>query len=141
MPIVRKAKAVWKDGLKQGSGEFSFGGFKGRFSFSSRFEDGEGSNPEELLAGAYASCYSMALSAGLERAGFKSEFVETEAEVFMEKLNEGFTITRIVLNVSVKVDGIDDEQLEELARETKKNCPIGKALASVPTIEVKLRRL
>ncbi len=140
MAIRRRAEAIWKGTLKEGSGRFNAGGISGAFDFHSRFEDGEGTNPEELLGAALASCFSMALSSNLEKAGAKPELVETEAEVILDRLENGWTVVKIILNTRVSASGIDYESLRKLAEETKRTCPIGKALMAVPVIELKVVR-
>ncbi len=141
MAIIREAYASWRGGLKDGSGSFSSGGISGAFDFHSRFEDGEGTNPEELLGAALASCFSMALAANLEKAGLNPQMVETRARVILDRLENGWTVVKIVLHTRVSVDGMDYEALRKLAEETKRTCPIGKALMAVPVIELKLERV
>ncbi len=138
MAIRRKAFASWKGTLKGGAGRFSAGGLSGAFDFHSRFEDGEGTNPEELLGAALASCFSMALSSNLEKAGAEPELVETEAEVVLDRLSDGWTIVKVILSTKVRASGIDYESLRKLAEETKRTCPIGKALMAIPVIELKV---
>jgi len=139
--IIRKASASWKGNLKEGTGQFRSGGLEGRFDFHSRFGEGEGTNPEELLGAALASCFSMALAANLEKAGLIPEFVNTRAEVILDRLHDGWTIVKILLHAKVAVTGIDYESLRKLAEETKRTCPIGKALMAIPTIELKVERV
>ena len=134
---TRRASAMWEGGLKGGKGSFSGQtGLGGSYNFSSRFEEGSGSNPEELLAAAHAACYSMALSGGLEKNGTPATRVETTADCTVEKVGEGFTITRIKLDVRASVPGIDDAKFQEIARATKEGCPVSRALAAVPEISV-----
>jgi lipoyl-dependent peroxiredoxin len=134
---TRRASAMWEGGLKGGKGSFSGQtGLGGAYNFSSRFEEGSGSNPEELLAAAHAACYSMALSGGLEKNGTPATRVETTADCTVEKVGEGFTITRIRLDVRASVPGIDDAKFQEIAKATKDGCPVSRALASVPEITV-----
>jgi osmotically inducible protein OsmC len=102
------------------------GAYEGAYSFSSRFEDGSGTNPEELIAAAHAGCFSMALSGALGRAGFPPEKVETRAEVHLEKGEAGFSITRIHLVTNASVPGIDAAQFAEVADGAKANCPVSK---------------
>lgn len=141
--VQRQSKAVWNGTLKEGNGTFQLGktGYEGKYSFPSRFEDGSGTNPEELIASAHAACYSMALSAGLEKAGFKAEKVTTEAVVSLEKVGEGFEITKITLEVEAVVPGVEESKFNELVEGTKTGCPISKALSSVKTIEVNAKLL
>jgi osmotically inducible protein OsmC len=132
MPI-RKANAVWEGGLKDGQGRVSLGSgaFEGRYSFGSRFEEAGGTNPEELIGAAHAGCFSMALSAGLGKAGFSPERVATSAKVHLEKVGEGFKITRIELDNESRVPGIDDATFQEQARKAKEGCPVSQALGGV----------
>jgi osmotically inducible protein OsmC len=134
---VRQAEAVWEGTLREGKGSMSLGSgaFEGGYSFPSRFEDAEGTNPEELLGAAHAGCYSMALSAALGRAGFTPEKIQTVADVHFEKLEQGFTIVRIDLTTEAQVPDIDESQLLEIAEGAKQNCPISRALA-VPEINL-----
>jgi len=129
---VRKAKAVWEGNLLSGNGivEVESGLFKGSYSFMSRFEEGKGTNPEELLGAAHAACYSMALSSLLEKNGFKTVKISTQASVYIEKINESFSITKIILNTLGEVRGIDEKAFIGFAAEAKVNCPVSKALAS-----------
>ena len=130
---ARSANARWEGGLKDGKGNMRLGGgaFEGQYSFSSRFEEGAGTNPEELIAAAHAGCYSMALSAGLEKAGFSPNSVETEAKVHLSPADGGFSISRIDLVSSADVPGIDDGAFQQAARAAKEGCPVSKALAAV----------
>ena len=134
MPI-RNAQAIWEGNLREGKGTIKLGSgaLEGFYSYPSRFEDGQGTNPEELLGAAHAGCFSMAFSAALERAGFTPEKIHTKAEVHFEKRDEGFTIVKINLMTQVKVSGIEVELLHEIAEGAKKNCPISRAL-NVPEI-------
>jgi osmotically inducible protein OsmC len=130
---VRNAKAEWKGGLKDGNGTMALGSgaFEGQYSFSTRFEEGTGTNPEELIGAAHAGCFSMALTAALGRAGFSPQRVATQARVHLEKNDAGFSITRIELTTEAEVPGIDDAAFQEQARGAKENCPVSKALAGV----------
>ncbi len=138
---VRTSNAVWNGTLKEGNGVMRFGGgaFEGQYSFSSRFEEGTGTNPEELIAAAHAGCYSMALSSNLTNAGFPPTRVESEANVHLEKGESGFGIAKIVLECQAEVPNIDEATFQELAEKTRTTCPISKALAAIPTIEVNAR--
>jgi osmotically inducible protein OsmC len=131
---VRNAQATWNKGLKDGNGSVKLGSgaFEGQYSFSSRFENGTGTNPEELLGAAHAACYSMALSAGLGKNGFNPERVHTSAAVSIEKVGEGFKVTKIVLTSEAKVPGIDPAKFQEIAIATKSGCPISQALSATP---------
>jgi osmotically inducible protein OsmC len=130
---VRTAKAVWEGGLKDGQGKVSLGSgaFEGRYSFGSRFEEAGGTNPEELIGAAHAGCFSMALSAGLGRAGFAPKRVATSAKVHLEKVGEGFKITRIELDNESEIPGIDDAAFQDQARKAKEGCPVSQALGGV----------
>jgi len=130
---ARSATAEWRGDLAGGSGNVSTesGAIDMAYSFPSRFENGEGTNPEELLGAAHAGCYSMALSAGLARAGFTATSVRTEARVHLEKVEGGFGVTLIELDCSAEVPRIGEDAFEEQARAAKAGCPISKALASV----------
>ena len=131
---ARTSNARWEGGLKDGKGSMRLGGgaFEGQYSFSSRFEDGVGTNPEELIAAAHAGCYSMALSAGLERAGHTANSVETTASVHLSP-NEGggFRISRVDLKTTADVPGIDADAFQQAAQAAKEGCPVSQALAAV----------
>ncbi|HUX61848.1 MAG TPA: OsmC family protein [Ignavibacteriaceae bacterium] len=136
MPI-RKASAEWQGDLRSGKGSISTetGVIKNTpYNFTSRFESGSQTNPEEILGAAHAACYSMALANGLATAGFKVNSVVTEDKVHIEKLESGFTITKIEVHTEASVDGIDDTAFQKFAEDTKKGCPVSKALASVDMI-------
>ena len=111
--------------------KFAGGGFEGQYSFASRFEDGRGTNPEELIAAAHAGCFSMAFSNGLAKAGFTPKHVSTTAKAHLEKVGEGFRITTMELNTDAQVPGIDNQKFQELAEAARKNCPVSLALAGV----------
>lgn len=130
------ATAKWTGDLKSGSGEFETGqkAFKGAFSFKSRFEGEAGTNPEELIAAAHASCFSMAFSNELDKAGFKPVSVHTTATATLGKDDTGPAVTEIVLSVEGDVPGITDAKFQEIGEAAKKGCPISKALAGVKTI-------
>ncbi len=129
----RKAKAIWEGDLKTGKGVLTVESelFTGKYSFSSRFEEGKGTNPEELIGAALAGCFSMALSGDLSKAGHKVDEIRTEAEVSVENVNGGFEITTIVLNTKATVQGISMDEFAEIASGAKKNCPVSKALKGV----------
>ncbi len=131
---VRKADAEWQGGLKDGQGtmKMASGAYEGGYTFSSRFEEGAGTNPEELIAAAHAGCFSMAFSGNLERAGFPPELVQTSAHVSVERTDEGFRITRIVLNTEAAVPGIDQDTFQREAEAAKVGCPVSAALKAVP---------
>ncbi len=130
---VRKASAEWKGDLAQGSGTVSSesGAVEGSYSFPSRFEAGEGTNPEELIGAAHAACFSMALSNGLANAGYTPDAVRTEASVHLTKGDAGFAVTRIELDCIARVPGIDEGTFQEQAQAAKVGCPISGALAAV----------
>ena len=129
---TRKASAVWQGGLKGGKGTFKGEtGLGGAYNFGSRFENGTGSNPEELLAAAEAACYSMALSGALEKNGTPPTSVETNAACTVEKVGEGFTITKMALTVNAKVPGIAKDAFDKIAAATKEGCPVSRALKGV----------
>ena len=135
---VRTAVAVWKGNLKKGNGTMKFGGgaFEGNYSFASRFEQGPGTNPEELIAAAHAGCFSMALSMMLEKAGYTIDRIHTVAKVHIDKVGEGFKITTIELETEGKVPGIDERTFLQHAESAKKNCPVSMALTGA---EIKLQ--
>jgi osmotically inducible protein OsmC len=131
---ARTANARWEGGLKDGKGNMRLGGgaFEGQYSFSSRFEEGAGTNPEELIAAAHAGCFSMALSAGLEKAGFSPNSVETEARVHLSPADGGgFRISRIDLVTNADVPNIEEDAFQQAAQAAKEGCPVSKALAAV----------
>jgi osmotically inducible protein OsmC len=115
------------------------GSYEGAYSARSRFEEGEGTNPEELLGAALAGCFSMALSGNLGRAGFDPRSVDTDAKVTIERDGDGFTITRIRLETAASVDGVEDARFQEIAATTKETCPVSRALAAVETVELEAR--
>ncbi len=126
---TRSASAKWEGGLKGGRGSFSGAtGLAGQYNFSSRFENGQGSNPEELLAAAEAACYSMALSGGLEKNGTPPTSIETTARCTIEKVGEGFTITTMQLDVRGTVPNIDAATFERIATGALTGCPVSRAL-------------
>lgn len=127
---TRSASAVWEGGLKGGKGNFrgEGGGIGGQYSFGSRFEEGTGSNPEELLAAAEAACFSMALSGALEKNGSTPTRVETDARCTVEKVGDGFKITTMQLATRATVPGLDDATFQRIANEAKAGCPVSAAL-------------
>jgi osmotically inducible protein OsmC len=130
---TRNANARWEGGLQQGKGSVRLGSgaFEGQYSFSSRFEDGTGTNPEELIGAAHAGCFSMALTVGLERAGYSPTSVDTTAKVHLERGESGFRIPRIELETTAEVPGIDEATFQDQAATAKANCPVSVALAGV----------
>jgi lipoyl-dependent peroxiredoxin len=138
---TRTADALWNGNLKDGHGIMKLGGgaFEGQYSFASRFEEGKGTNPEELIAAAHAGCFSMALSAMLAEAGHTPDYVHTSAKVTIDKVGDGFGITKIALDTEAKIPGIDSDTFQKFAEDAKKGCPVSKALASVPEITLSAR--
>jgi len=128
---VRTSEAEWKGNLREGQGTMKLGSgaYEGSYSFASRFESGKGTNPEELIAAAHAGCYSMALSAGLSKAGFTPTSVHTTAKVHLEPVEGGFGITRIELLTEARIPGINNDTFQQQAEGAKKGCPVSKALA------------
>ncbi|MBW6466455.1 MAG: OsmC family protein [Brevefilum sp.] len=131
--IKRMATAVWQGNLQDGSGsvELGSGAFKGQYSFTSRFEEGVGTNPEELIGAAHAGCFSMALSGDLSKAGYTVDEIKTEAIVSMEKGEAGFAITGVKLVTQARVRDIEMAEFAKLASGAKANCPVSRALAAV----------
>ena len=130
-----KGSAEWQGDLKSGSGTFTAGdGISGDYSFKSRFEDGPGANPEQLIAAAHASCFSMALSAALADAGTPVESVKTDATVTLRFVDGAPTITTIALTTVGNVPGIDEATFRAAAQSAKERCPVSRALAGVPEI-------
>jgi osmotically inducible protein OsmC len=128
---TRMSSAVWEGGLKGGKGTYKVGSGAegGAYNFGSRFEEEAGSNPEELLAAAEAACYSMALSGGLERNGTPPTKISTTAACTVEKVDTGFQITTMKLQVQASVPNIDDAKFQEIANATVTGCPVSKAFA------------
>ena len=137
-----QAMAVWEGKLKDGNGTFKAGSssFSGPYSFATRFEGKKGTNPEELIAAAHAACFSMALSAGLEKAGKPVTRVETSAACTLEMVDGAPKITKMELKVRGRVPGLDQAGFQNAAEEAKRGCPVSKALAGIPqiTLEAKL---
>lgn len=135
---VRKSEAVWEGTLKEGSGRMKLGSgyFEGPYTFASRFEEGEGTNPEELVGAAHAGCFSMFLSSLLSKNGYVPTRIHTTATVY---LGEGPTINKIELNTEAQVPGVDQATFEDLAAEAKAKCPVSKALACVDEIVLDAR--
>src|SRR3984893_15667334 len=139
--MVRKASAVWNGSLKEGKGTISTESkvlSNAQYSFSTRFENGIGTNPEELIAAAHAGCFTMALSAQLGNAGITPESLETTAAVTLEKLEAGFTVTKIHLDVTAKIPGADAGAFEKAAQNAKAGCPISRLLKAESTLSAKL---
>lgn len=133
---VRTSQATWEGNLKEGKGRMKFGGaFDGAFSFASRFEEGPGTNPEELIAAAHAGCFSMAFSNELSKAGFIPKRVSTTAKVHLENA----TITKIELITEGDVPGIDESKFLEIGEGAKKNCPVSRLVTGATiTLQAKL---
>ncbi len=139
--MQRKASAVWKGGLKDGKGAVSGTSEALRntpYSFATRFENTPGTNPEELIAAAHAACFSMALSAQLGGANLTPSSIETSATLSLEKLDSGWTITTVHLDVVGRVPGASDETFQKLAADAKANCPVSKVLKANITMNAKL---
>lgn len=135
---IRSASAVWQGNLKNGSGSMKLGSgaFEGKYSFASRFEDGKGTNPEELIAAAHAGCFSLALANILAEKGFVPKEIRTSAKIKIEKTGEGFRITSVELSTEAQVPNVSKDKFIEYAEDAKANCPVSKVLAGV---EIKLR--
>lgn len=135
---TRTAEAEWQGSVQQGSGmiKLGSGAFEGSYSFGSRFRDERGTNPEELIAAAHAGCFSMALALGLGQAGFTPRRIRTQAAAQIERVGEGFRITRIALDTEAEVPGIDAAKFREQAEAAKRDCPVSRALAGT---EITLR--
>ena len=137
----RNASAVWQGGLKDGKGTISTDSgvlAETQYSFSTRFEDGKGTNPEELIAAAHAGCFSMALSGQLGQAGLTADSIRTTATVRLEKTDSGFSITSVHLDVTAKVPGADQQAFETAANNAKAGCPVSKVLKAEITMEARL---
>jgi lipoyl-dependent peroxiredoxin len=138
---TRNGSAEWRGDLQGGSGHLEVGDgvFKGEYSSKSRFEEGDGTNPEELIAAAHAACYAMAFSNILASNGHTPDRVDATAKVSLRNVDGAPTIASIQLDVDGEVPGIGDEDYQRLAEEAKRDCPVSRALASVPEIEVTAR--
>ena len=139
--MKRKASAVWEGGLKDGKGRISTDSgvlSDTQYSFSTRFEEGKGTNPEELIAAAHAGCFSMALSGQLGTAGLTAESINTTAAVTLEKTDAGFTITRVHLDVTARIPGADQQAFETAANNAKAGCPVSRLLNAEITMEARL---
>src|SRR5437588_1325218 len=139
--MVRKASAVWKGSLNEGKGTISSDSgvlSNTPYSFSTRFENAKGTNPEELIAAAHAGCFSMALSAQLGNAGMTAQSIDTTATVTLEKLDSGFAVTSSHLQVKVKIPGADKTKFDEAAKNAKEGCPISKLLNAKITMDAQL---
>lgn len=139
--MKRDGTAVWKGGLKDGQGSMSTqsGVLKEtQYSFSTRFENGIGTNPEELIAAAHAGCFSMAFSGQLEGAGLKAESIRTTASLILEKTDAGFTITSVHLDVTARVPGANKDAFEKAANNAKAGCPVSRVLNAKITMAARL---
>jgi len=139
--MKRKASAVWQGGLKDGNGKISTDSGvlqDTQYSFSTRFEDGKGTNPEELIAAAHAGCFSMALSGQLGNAGLTADSINTTAAVTLEKTEAGFTITKVHLEVKAKVPGASQEAFDTAANNAKAGCPVSRLLKAEITMDAQL---
>lgn len=138
---TRTGSAEWHGDLQEGSGTLTVGEgvLQGAYSFASRFEEGEGTNPEELIATAHAACFSMALSNMLAGHGHPPESVRTTARVFLRNVDGAPTIQRIELETEGRVPGIDQDHFQEHAEQAKDACPVSRALASVPEVQLTAR--
>ncbi len=141
--MKRRASAVWNGDLKTGKGSISTESktlSNAQYSFTTRFENGVGTNPEELIAAAHAGCFSMALSAQLGEAGLKPEKIETSATVTMDKLEKGWTVTEVLLEVKAKVPGADPAAFDKATNEAKAGCPISRLLNAKITLNATLEK-
>jgi osmotically inducible protein OsmC len=139
--MKRKASAEWKGGLKDGKGVISTDSgvlANTQYSFGTRFEEGKGTNPEELIAAAHAGCFSMALSGQLGNAGLTAERINTSATVTLEKTDAGFTVTSVHLDVRARIPGADKQAFETAANNAKTGCPISRLLNTKITMDAKL---
>jgi lipoyl-dependent peroxiredoxin len=139
--MKRKASAIWRGNLKDGKGTISSDSgvlSDTQYSFATRFADGKGTNPEELIAAAHAGCFSMALSNELGKAGFTPDSIKTSAAVTLEQTASGFAITAVHLDVSAKIPGADQQAFETAAGTAKANCPVSKVLKADITMDAKL---
>ena len=139
--MKRTASAEWRGGFKDGKGTISTASkllSDAQYSFGTRFEQGVGTNPEELIAAAHAGCFSMALSVQLGSAGLTPESIKTDAAVTLEKVGDGFSITAVHLNVRAKVPGADQAAFETAAKNAKEGCPVSKVLNAKITMDAKL---
>ena len=137
---TRKGSAVWEGTLREGKGtvKLGSGAFEGQYGFKSRFESGPGTNPEELIAAAHAGCFTMALSAQLSGAGITPESLETTASLTLEKLDAGWTITKIHLDVTGRIPGNDAAAFEKAAKAAEVGCPVSRVLKAEITMTARL---
>jgi osmotically inducible protein OsmC len=139
--MKRKASAVWKGGIKDGKGKLSTDSgvlADTAYSFSTRFENGKGTNPEELIAAAHAGCFAMALSGQLGAGGMTAERIDASAAVTLDKSGDSFAITAVHLDVTAKIPGADKTAFEKAAKNAKEGCPVSKLLNATITMDAKL---
>jgi osmotically inducible protein OsmC len=139
--MIKKGSAVWKGSFKEGGGTISAESGvleNAPYGFRARFEDGPGTNPEELIGAAHAACFSMALSVGLGNAGFTADSIQTEAAVRLEKVGDGFAITHSDLVCVAAIPKIDDKTFQQIAEQTKSGCPVSKVLNAKISLSAKL---
>ncbi len=142
MVIRKKGSAVWKGGLKDGKGTISTESgvlSNAQYGFNTRFENGPGTNPEELIGAAHAGCFSMALSGQLGEAGLKAESISTTATVTLEKVEGGFSITAVHLDLVARIPGASQQAFDTAANNAKAGCPVSKLLNAKITLEAKLQ--
>ncbi len=141
MTIKRNGSAVWSGGIKDGKGAISTGSGvlkDTQYGFNTRFEDGPGTNPEELIGAAHAGCFTMALSGKLEQAGLKAQELRTTATVSLDKVDGGFSITAVHLDLVAKIPGASQETFDKVAKDAKENCPVSKVLNATITLDARL---
>lgn len=133
---VRKGNAEWNGNLREGNGtvKTESGVLNAKYSFTSRFEEGKGTNPEELIGAAHAGCFSMALSAALAKDGYNPKTIKTEDKVHIDKVGDGFRITKIEMTTEAEVPGIQDDMFHKYAEDAKQNCPVSQALKGVEMV-------
>jgi len=139
--MIRKANAVWKGAGRDGTGALTTASGvlnAQNYGYLSRFENGPGTNPEELIAAAHAGCFSMALAFGLQAAGFTADEIRTEAAVSIDPEGQGFKISRSALTLRARIPGLDEARFQEFAHDAEKNCPVSKALNAEITLDAKL---
>ena len=138
---TRNGSAEWRGSLEQGGGDLTVGdgSYRGAYSFASRFEEGDGTNPEELVAAAHAACFSMALSDILAGDGHTPDSIRTQARVQLRNVDGAPTVARIDLDTEGRVSGLDEDEFRRYAEQAKRDCPISRALAAVGEIEVSAR--
>lgn len=143
MSIVKSGSAAYKPLGKKGKGSISTetGALSNQpYGFNTRFEDGKGTNPEELIGAAHASCFTMALSFALSDAGYDDGELNTTAKITLEKSDDGFEITQSALSLDANVDGITEDEFEKIAQDAKENCPVSQLLNANITLEYKLNK-